>query len=97
MEAGLMAPAGLEKVKTAKLDGSWTNLDRMEEVKMSAELELAFKTHKQAMENFEAFSASVKKGIIWWVESAKRPGTKQKRIELTIAKVALNLHPVLDK
>lgn len=76
----LMTPAGLEVVKTAKQNGSWTILDEVEKLIIPKDLEKAFKKHKSTMEYFQSLSKTTKKMILQWLVLAKRPETRQKRI-----------------
>jgi uncharacterized protein YdeI (YjbR/CyaY-like superfamily) len=91
IEQGLMAPAGLEKIETAKQDGSWSLLDAIEELKLPPDLEKALAANDTAHQYFMAFSPSSKKGIFWWIESAKRPETRAKRIQETVTLAAQNI------
>jgi uncharacterized protein YdeI (YjbR/CyaY-like superfamily) len=83
MAAGLMTPAGLEKIEAAKQDGSWQILDAVEALEIPPDLETAFAAYPSARQHFEAFPRSVKRGILEWISSAKRPQTRAKRIEET--------------
>jgi len=93
----LMTAAGLRKIEAAKADGSWEKLDKIESLEMPADLEKALNANKVAAKNFAAFGASVKKGIFWWIESAKRTETRGKRVDETIAMAAENKRAVYDK
>ncbi len=75
-----MQPAGLAKIAAAKADGSWAKLDRVEALEMPADLTKAFRGHQGAAANFEKFPKSVKRGILEWIASAKKPETRTKRI-----------------
>lgn len=97
IEQDLMMPAGLEKIEAAKKDGSWTLLDAIEELVVADDLAKALADNPTANDNFQAFNASSKKGILWWIESAKRPETRQKRIEQTVAMAAQNKRAQFDK
>jgi uncharacterized protein YdeI (YjbR/CyaY-like superfamily) len=78
---GRMSPAGLAKVEAAKRDGSWSALDQIEALEMPPDLEQALAANEKAKENFTAFPRSVKRGILEWIASAKKPETRAKRIE----------------
>mgnify|MGYP000147358229 CR=1 FL=1 len=45
---------------------------------------IALNENGTAKKNFEAFSNSSKKNILWWIKSAKRDATRQQRIEKTV-------------
>jgi uncharacterized protein YdeI (YjbR/CyaY-like superfamily) len=83
LAAGQMAPAGLAKVEAAKQDGTWSLLDAVEALEIPDDLAAEFARYNAARENFEAFPRSVKRGILEWIVTAKRPATRAKRIEET--------------
>ncbi|MGZ7108239.1 MAG: YdeI/OmpD-associated family protein [Methanobacterium sp.] len=93
IEQGLMQPAGLEKVETAKKDGSWNFLDDIEDLIMPEDLKAALNSNDIAKNNFEAFGASSKKQILYWIKSAKRDVTRKNRIEKTLELAARNEKP----
>ena len=95
--SGLMAPAGLEKIEAAKRDGSWTLIDAIEDLQLPADLETAFSADPAARQNFMAFSASARKQILWWIESARRTETRLKRIKETVELAGKNLKPGQDR
>jgi uncharacterized protein YdeI (YjbR/CyaY-like superfamily) len=88
---GLMTPAGLAKIEAARQDGSWTAYDAIEQLAVPADLAEALAANPEAEAHFEAFPPSSKKNILWWIESAKRPETRAKRIEETVRLAAQNL------
>ena len=91
INAGLMAPAGLAKVEAAKKDGSWNALDAAEALEIPPDLAKVFSKNKTARGYFEEFPRSVKKAILEWISSAKRPETRAKRIEETVTKAEQNI------
>ncbi|NJN59598.1 MAG: hypothetical protein HC879_20000 [Leptolyngbyaceae cyanobacterium SL_5_9] len=90
-EQGLMRPAGLAKVETAKQDGSWNTLDAIEALEIPPDLEMAFTNYAGAKQNFEAFPRSAKRGILEWIATAKRPETRAKRVNETAQLASQNL------
>jgi uncharacterized protein YdeI (YjbR/CyaY-like superfamily) len=80
---GLMSEAGLAKVDAAKLDGSWTLLDAVEALQIPEDLARALAQTPQAANNFSAFPKSVKRGILEWIQNAKKPETQSARIVQT--------------
>ena len=76
-----MAPAGLEIIEIAKQNGSWTMLDEVEELLVPEDLEKALKSYPDAEEYFLNLSKSTRKFMLTWILFAKRPETRQKRIE----------------
>lgn len=77
---GLMTEAGLKATHIAKENGSWNRLDSIE-VKQEVPkiLKDALAKNKQAKKNFNNLAPSKKKQFLWWMESAKRDETKEKR------------------
>jgi uncharacterized protein YdeI (YjbR/CyaY-like superfamily) len=94
---GLMTPAGLACINIAKENGMWEILDSVEALIMPEELETALKENKKALENFSNFSNSIKKGIYWWIISAKTAATRLKRIEKTLTMAEVNKRAQFDK
>jgi uncharacterized protein YdeI (YjbR/CyaY-like superfamily) len=77
---GLMTVAGLEVIEAAKKNGSWSILDEVEELIVPEDLEKAFKKHKGSKDYFLNLSKSIRKMMLQWIVLAKRPETRQKRI-----------------
>ena len=75
-----MTTAGLQKIEAAKKDGSWSALDKIEALEMPAALQKALTRNKKALAHFNGFPSSVRKQLFLWIESAKTPVTKEKRI-----------------
>jgi uncharacterized protein YdeI (YjbR/CyaY-like superfamily) len=84
IQAGRMAPAGLARVEAARQDGSWSALDQVEALEVPPDLDELLAANQAARENFAAFPRSVKRGILEWIASAKKPETHQKRVEETV-------------
>ena len=87
---GLMTEAGLAKIEAAKKNGSWTNLDNIDQLKMPADLQKVMAKNKKAEKFFEAFPPSAKKIIFMWIENAKTPATREKRLSETVTSAARN-------
>lgn len=94
--AGLMTEAGQKAIDAAKNDGSWIALDAVEALRVPDDLEKALAADPRARQNFEAFTPSVRKNALWWIESAKRPRTRAERVAETVRLAALNL-PVTSR
>lgn len=91
MAQNLMAPAGLEMIQIARQNGSWSALDEVDNISIPADMQNLFDKNKIALENWNRFSRSSKRGILEWILNAKRPETRQKRIEETIQLAAKNI------
>jgi uncharacterized protein YdeI (YjbR/CyaY-like superfamily) len=81
--AGLMMPAGLAKIESAKADGSWSALDSVEALLIPPDLEAALGSYSAAGQNFDAFPRSAKRAILEWIANAKKPETRAKRVDET--------------
>ncbi|SDD35882.1 Uncharacterized conserved protein YdeI, YjbR/CyaY-like superfamily, DUF1801 family [Mucilaginibacter pineti] len=90
---GLITEAGHKSIETAKQNGSWMILDHVEELLIPKELEDAFKIQPGSEMFFMGLSKSVRKAILQWLVLAKRPETRQKRIEEIAALAAQKLKP----
>ncbi|MBW4612805.1 MAG: YdeI/OmpD-associated family protein [Desmonostoc vinosum HA7617-LM4] len=93
LEQGLMTEAGLAKIEVAKQDSSWSTLDAIEALIIPDDLKQALAANEAANQYFESLSNSSKKNILFWIDSAKRPETRCKRIEKTINSAAQNENP----
>jgi uncharacterized protein YdeI (YjbR/CyaY-like superfamily) len=78
-----MTAAGLEKIEAAKKDGAWDRLNEVEALMVPPDLGLELAARKPAEEYFAAFPRSVKRGILEWIEQAKRAETRAARIAET--------------
>jgi uncharacterized protein YdeI (YjbR/CyaY-like superfamily) len=91
VKEGRMTEAGLAKIEAAKKDGSWNRLAAIDKLVMPADLLEQLSANAEAKRNFEAFSTSSKKIILFWITSAKREETRQKRIAETVRLAAQNI------
>lgn len=91
IEQGLMTDAGMEKITLAKANGSWNTLNVIDEMIIPADLKKALTKNKTAQKYFNAFAPSSKKIILYWIQSAKQPETRTKRIEQTVSLAAQNI------
>jgi len=89
--SGLMRPAGLEKIEQARRDGSWDAYAVAESLHEPADLQAAFAAARPvAKANWDAFSPSSRRAILWWVHTAKRPETRARRIASVVSEAARN-------
>ena len=92
-----MTPAGLARIEAAKQNGLWdgayTNKTRDE---IPADLKSALSKYPVAMKNFENFANTYRNMYIGWVNGAKTPETRQKRITEVIRRTSLNKKPGID-
>lgn len=86
-----MMPSGIAIIEKAKQNGYWEILDDVEALITPDDLQAALDQNPTAKAYYEAFSASSKKAILWWIKSAKRTETRTKRILQTVALAAQNI------
>lgn len=91
VESGLMAPSGQAKFEAARQDGSWSALDAVEALEIPMDLKKALRKYPEAKKYFEAFPRSVKRAILEWISTAKKPETRAKRIEETARLASENI------
>lgn len=89
IDQGLMRDAGHKSIEIAKEYGSWTFLDSVEALILPEDLAEEFSNFEGAQEFYDGLSNSAKKILLYWVISAKRKETRQKRV-LEIAENAEN-------
>jgi len=89
LAANLFAPSGLKTIEIAKANGSWSAIDDSEALVIGQDLADALAQNEAASTSFYGLAKSYKKAILQWINSAKRPETRQKRIEETVAKAAI--------
>jgi len=93
----LMTAAGINKIKEAKKNGSWNTLNssdfHADNNSLPEVLRKALSKNKKALENFHAFPPGYRKRFLFWIDSAKTPGTKAARIKQTLLMAAANTKP----
>jgi uncharacterized protein YdeI (YjbR/CyaY-like superfamily) len=93
IETGQMTRAGLIAVDIAKENGSWTILDTVDELLIPEDLEKEFEARPGTKEFFLSLSKSMRKQLLYWIISAKRPETRQNRITEIIESAAKKQKP----
>jgi uncharacterized protein YdeI (YjbR/CyaY-like superfamily) len=94
IESGKMTPAGLEKIEQAKQDGSWNRLDEFDkQLAVPSDLKAALEENKEAKKNFANFTLSQRNQYLWWLKSAKRTETKERRIREIVRRAENNIKP----
>lgn len=78
--AGLMRPAGLAAVETARANGSWDSIDDIESLEVPEDLALQLAENPEARAFFDALPPGQRMLALHWVRSAKRPETRERRI-----------------
>lgn len=86
IKQGRMTEVGLAKIKTAKKTGLWDKDARPRiPLDIPPEFAKALSHNKKAKENFDKLAPSYRKHYIGWITVAKRPETKKRRIDESIA------------
>ena len=86
IKRGRMTEVGLAKIKTAKKSGLWAKDPRPQiSLEIPPEFAKALARNKKAKEFFGTLAPSYRKYYIGWIIVAKRPETKKRRIEESIA------------
>lgn len=68
-------------------------MDKVEELIIPQDLEDAFKEYEGSKDYFLSQSKSVKKMMLSWIVLAKRPETRQKRIDEIVESAGQNMKP----
>lgn len=91
IEQGRMTPSGQAMIDLAKKTGTWTALEKVENLEIPKDMEAKFQQSPEAKANFEAFPPSTKRGILEWILNAKKPDTRAKRIKETVDLAGQNI------
>lgn len=83
--AGRMQPAGLAQIEAAKKDGRWDAAYGGSKAQVPPELQAALDKNPKAKAFFESLSATSRFPFYFRIQTAKRPETKQARVEAFIA------------
>lgn len=94
---GLMTPIGQALIDKSIEDGSWFLLDAIEAGVVPQDLQDALNANPDAEMKFLNFSESNRKQIVRFVESAKRPETRTKRIQEVIEYAKLGKSAALPR
>jgi uncharacterized protein YdeI (YjbR/CyaY-like superfamily) len=88
IQRGLMTDAGQAAIDAARTDGSWSQLDDVEDLVVPDDLQAALDSAPEAKAGYEALIDSAKKQYLWWIRSAKQPATRAGRIAETIRRLS---------
>lgn len=82
IEQGRMQPAGQREVERAQADGRWEQAyDSPRTADVPPDLQAAFEAHPKAARFFETLGSANRYAVLWRVQTAKLPQTRQRRIE----------------
>ena len=81
----LMTESGLEKVRQGKDSGQWKAAMRREQVeRIPSDLENALRERPGCLEAYRDLPKSRKQQLIYWLETAKRRETRERRIRAIV-------------
>ncbi len=86
IDEGRMRPAGLAAIEQAKANGQWESAyDSFATVAVPPDLEAALAANPKARDFFSRLSAQNRYSILFRLQTARRPETRQKRLEQYVA------------
>lgn len=95
-EAGKMRPAGLAAVEAAKADGRWeTAYEGQADMQVPPDLAQALAASPAASDMFEKLTATNRYAILYRLNAAKRPETREKKLSQFVEMLSRGetLHP----
>jgi uncharacterized protein YdeI (YjbR/CyaY-like superfamily) len=97
LEAGRFQPAGLAKLEAARADGSWDSYEAAEDLIEPEALRLALDQTAGARAAWDEFAPSARKGILWWVASARTDATRDRRVAEVARLASLGLRALFPE
>jgi uncharacterized protein YdeI (YjbR/CyaY-like superfamily) len=89
LAAGKVSPAGLREIEAAKADGRWAAAyDSPKTMGVPVELAEALSRNAKARAFFDALDKTNRYSFCWRVATAKKPETRQARVEKLVAMLA---------
>lgn len=99
IQEGQMMPAGMAAIQRAKENGSWDTLTVSDQQAAAntipPDLAAMFRSNKKAGIHFQQFSMSIRKQFLSWIDSAKKPETRNARLQQTVRMAEANRKPGL--
>ena len=94
IESGEMMEAGLAAFKQrVPYDQELQKVLSAKEIPLTAETEKGLKTSQKAWNNFNQMAAGYRKQYVAWIQGAKRPETRKKRLEEAVSLLEKNQKP----
>jgi uncharacterized protein YdeI (YjbR/CyaY-like superfamily) len=94
---GRMTAAGLTKIKTAKRNGAWMKIDKIDrKLEMPPDFAAALDRNSSIKDKFEILAPSHKKMWGGWVDDAKRPETRARRIAAALEWIEAGRKPGIE-
>jgi uncharacterized protein YdeI (YjbR/CyaY-like superfamily) len=88
---GLMTEHGQAVIDLAKATGTWQPVSEADSASIPPDLRELLDRNEAAGRNFRNFPPSSKRLILEWIAKAKRPDTRQRRIDKTVELAAINV------
>lgn len=88
---GLMRAAGRAVVEAARRNGTWNALDAVSALVEPKDLAAALAARPSARRHWDAFPPSTRRGILEWIDAARRAETRAARVEETARLAGENL------
>jgi len=86
IEVGEMRPAGLAEVEAAKADGRWeAAYEGQRAAKVPSDLQLELDANPTAAEFFASLDSANRYAIVYRLEEAKKPETRERRLRKFVA------------
>jgi uncharacterized protein YdeI (YjbR/CyaY-like superfamily) len=82
--AGLMTTAGMKMVELARSSGTWNAFEAVDAMIVPPDLERALKVTPRARKGFDACTPGMKKRWLYYLNDAKRPETRARRIAVIV-------------
>jgi uncharacterized protein YdeI (YjbR/CyaY-like superfamily) len=82
--AGRMTAAGRKAIEAAKRSGTWSGRPPSIDLSMPPELAARLKVDARAAAYFESLAPSYRQAFVAWINAAKRPETKERRLDEAI-------------
>ena len=91
--AGLMTEAGMKMIELAKQTGTWNAFDAVDAMTVPPDFAQALRATSGAKRTFDAYTPGVKKQCLHYLNDAKRPETRAKRIAMIVEAAASGKKP----
>jgi uncharacterized protein YdeI (YjbR/CyaY-like superfamily) len=89
LKAGRMQASGIAEIERAKADGRWdAAYDGARTAAVPADLQAALDARPEARTFFAELDGANRYAVLWRVQTAKRPETRSRRIEMLVGMLA---------
>ncbi|HUP26822.1 MAG TPA: YdeI/OmpD-associated family protein, partial [Chloroflexia bacterium] len=89
IEAGRMKPAGLKQIEAAKLDGRWESAyDPQSTATVPDDFLRELEKDEKAKAFFDTLNKTNRYAIIWRLQTAKKPETRERRMKVILEMLA---------